>query len=78
MKLAQALPETSSLILSGKPHSSRDIGYDIELTDRGFFHITQVTGKNAGREFLVFPANVAYAVPEAVEKKKPGRPKLDA
>lgn len=73
MKLAQALPGETSLILFSKQQDKRGKAYEIKMADRGYFEVTPVGGDET---FLVFPANIAYVkmVAEPVEKKKPGRP----
>lgn len=78
MKLAQALPNQTSLILFSESTDKRTTSYDIKMADRGYF---EVTDKKTGDLYLVFPANVAYCKVkqdqlEAIkeEKKKPGRP----
>ncbi len=69
MKLAQAIPGTDSLILANNPLGARGTGYEITLTDRGYFSVVPKSGKHEGEEVLVFPANVAYALPLKEEKK---------
>ena len=76
MKLAQALPNETSLILFSEPTDKRSKGYEIKMADRGYF---EVTPKAGGDTYLIFPANIAWlrCTKEdqvEVEKKKPGRP----
>lgn len=70
VKLAQALPETSSNILfNKKPEDSRATGYEIEMADRGYLEVTALSGKRVGTKYLIFPANIAYIELEKEEKK---------
>lgn len=71
MKLAQALPNQTSLMLFTEAIDKRTVAYDINMADRGYF---EVTDKKTGELYLVFPANIAWARIAKEEPKKPGRP----
>ena len=73
MKLAQALPNQTSLLLFSEPSDKRTGAYDIVMADRGYF---EVTDKRTGEFYLVFPANCAWVKIVKEEEKKPaGKPK---
>ena len=68
MKLAQALPGETSLILFNKNTvDKRSKSYDIKMMERGYF---EVTPKGEDETFLVFPANIAW-IRLVKEDKKP-------
>lgn len=82
MKLAQALPNETSLILFSEASDKRTKAYEIEMADRGYF---KARAKGSQEWYMIFPANIAWVrclgpnekieqveVGE-VEKKKPGR-----
>lgn len=74
MKLAQALPGETSLILFTQQQDKRGKAYEIKMSERGYF---EVTDKKSNEMFMVFAPNIAWirCVRETeVEKKKPGRP----
>lgn len=70
MKLAQAIPGETSLILftQDSPGKHGKV-YDIQMNERGFFQVTPKDGKVS---YLVFPANVAYVQCANEIKLKPG------
>lgn len=81
MKLAQALPNETSLILFSNSSDKRTKSYEIEMADRGYF---KVRAEGSAEWYMIFPANIAWVrgigpnekieQVETVEKKKPGRP----